>query len=222
MPQRWSQKGSLVYDLSVYDEAFFAANQAEGLAMAEWFMPLLVGIFGFQSLMDVGCGRGHYIKWAVDHGINAEGTDGGIWPFKKPVLTDRIVWSDLRTKDLNVFPTRPGYWDLALCIEVAEHIEPEYADNLIDLLTNLSNTIVFTAAPPGQGGLQHVNEQPQSYWINKFQRRGFYHNSAMTLDLRYGIGAAINAGHHVAAWMLPNIMCFMKAKDGGAAGMITV
>ena len=58
-------------------------------------------------------------------------------------------------------------------MEVAEHLPAMVADRYVDLLTHLSQVIVFTAAPPGQGGDDHVNEQPPSYWISKFQQRGF-------------------------------------------------
>ena len=64
-------------------------------------------------------------------------------------------------------------FDVAISMEVAEHLPEKIADRYVDLLTGLSNIIVFTAAYPGQGGDDHVNEQPALYWISKFQARAF-------------------------------------------------
>ncbi len=38
-----------------------------------------------------------------------------------------------------------------------------------------SNTIFWSAARPGQGGFNHVNEQEPEYWIEKFARHGYKH-----------------------------------------------
>lgn len=64
-------------------------------------------------------------------------------------------------------------YDLAICLEVAEHLDKIWADNLIHQLTLASDVVLFSAAIPGQGGDNHVNEQWQSYWIHKFQNKGY-------------------------------------------------
>jgi len=56
---------------------------------------------------------------------------------------------------------------------VFEHIEPEYADALLDNLCLLSRRHLISAAPPGQKGHFHVNCQPMSYWEEKYARRGY-------------------------------------------------
>lgn len=67
-----------------------------------------------------------------------------------------------------------GTLDLAFSFEVAEHIEQDYADIFVDnMLSGDPRWVIMTAAPPGQGGCWHVNEQPKSYWIEKFERRGY-------------------------------------------------
>ena len=40
-------------------------------------------------------------------------------------------------------------------------------------LTDLSPVVLFSAAVPGQGGVEHLNEQWQEYWIDKFAQRGY-------------------------------------------------
>ena len=63
-------------------------------------------------------------------------------------------------------------FDLAFCLEVAEHLPPYLGDRLVDFLALRAPVVVFTAAPPGQGGIGHVNEQDKAYWIARFERRG--------------------------------------------------
>jgi hypothetical protein len=60
-----------------------------------------------------------------------------------------------------------------VCCEVAEHRDARHADTFVENLTSASSTVFLTAAEVGQGGLNHVNEQPNSYWIEKFDHRGF-------------------------------------------------
>ena len=66
-------------------------------------------------------------------------------------------------------------FDLVQSLEVAEHIPAVSAATFVDNLTRHSQGLVlFSAAPPGQGGEFHVNEQPYQYWRELFARRGFH------------------------------------------------
>jgi hypothetical protein len=63
--------------------------------------------------------------------------------------------------------------DLVVCLEVAEHLPPEAAPVLVDTLCRHGKRILFSAAPPGQGGTGHLNEQPPAYWAELFARHGY-------------------------------------------------
>lgn len=63
--------------------------------------------------------------------------------------------------------------DLIISVEVAEHLPAKCVDRYVELLTNISDIVLITAAPPGQGGIDHVNEQPNEYWIEKFLAKNF-------------------------------------------------
>jgi hypothetical protein len=63
--------------------------------------------------------------------------------------------------------------DLAINLENAEHISESRADCLVTALTDSAPTILFSAATPGQGGQNHVNEQHHSYWHYKFGAKGY-------------------------------------------------
>lgn len=183
------------YDLSVYNYQFYLENQREGLLHAKWFMPLLLKTFDFRSIVDVGCGTGHFLKWCVDNGISDHlGIEGSKFAYRNS-LVPRVSLSDLR------YPFEYSRrFDLALSIEVAEHLEEEYADTFVDTLCALSDTVVLTAAVPGQGGHHHENEQPHQYWVDKFMDRGYFCDNATSELLLNGIEEAKSSGEHVAGW----------------------
>lgn len=64
-------------------------------------------------------------------------------------------------------------FDLVVSLEVAEHLAAECADNFVESLTRLGPAVLFSAAIPYQGGACHVNEQWPSYWVKRFQGRGY-------------------------------------------------
>ena len=67
----------------------------------------------------------------------------------------------------------PEKYEVCMCIEVAEHIDPYNSKQLVKILTMTSDFIVFSAAPPGQAGTGHINCQEPEYWIDLFEKRGF-------------------------------------------------
>jgi hypothetical protein len=75
-------------------------------------------------------------------------------------------------------------FDLVWCFEVAEHIHPDYVETFLDSLVRHSDTVAMSAAPPGQGGEGHCNEQAQSYWIAKLASRGYCLHEEWTNELR--------------------------------------
>ncbi len=206
---------AMPYSLDVYDQEFFSTNQWEGLRHAEWFCPLLQEIFHPRSVVDVGCGTGHFVKAMLDRGIFAMGLEGAPAAIAL-ALSPNVKQCDLRQPFTLPWGMDVRKFDLAISIEVAEHIEGEYAGVFVDTLTSLSDTVVLTAAPPGQGGLCHVNEQPWQYWMDLFKLRGFDFYVPDTNELLWGIRHARTRGHHVAEWFERNILCFRRRVDAEA------
>jgi hypothetical protein len=56
---------------------------------------------------------------------------------------------------------------------VAEHLPEAFADRLIDILVDTAPIVIFSAAFPGQTGVNHINEQPPWYWREKFHRLNY-------------------------------------------------
>ena len=94
---------------------------------------------------------------------------------------------------------------MAFCLEVAEHIENKYSKRLVENLIKLSNCVVFTAAPPGQGGHFHINEQPKEFWIGIFNEYGYYLNVQTTEKLKLEMQKG-----NILWWYSKNLMCFKK------------
>jgi len=139
-------------------------------AAARVVVRLLRSRLAFGSLLDVGCGVGLWIREYQAQGVSdVFGIDGPWVPRKNLVISPE----QFRSHDLTT-PFRLGRtFDLVMCLEVAEHLPAGSADVLLDSLVAHGGLILFSAAIPGQGGFEHVNEQLQDYWIERFRARGF-------------------------------------------------
>lgn len=137
---------------------------------AEHFLPILFEHIQPKSVADVGCGLGTWLKVLQNMGVNEVlGIDGNyIDQSNLQIDAEDFLLHDL-TKPL-IYSRK---FDLAICLEVAEHLPEEASKIIVNTLTNLSETILFSAALPRQGGQNHINEQPFSYWVERFNKRGY-------------------------------------------------
>ncbi len=133
-------------------------------------VPLILELVKPQSVVDVGCGPGRWLQAFQQQGVkDILGMDGAWVPLDKlHVPRENFQVTDL-TKPLST----PRRFDLVVSLEVAEHLVAESAETFVDSLASLGDVILFSAAIPDQRGFQHVNEQFQDYWAEKFRKRGF-------------------------------------------------
>jgi SAM-dependent methyltransferase len=153
-----------------YDSGFFDyVDATSGRSAAALLARLDLG-FAPRSILDVGCGRGVWLaEWKARGVETVMGLDGA---YVEP-STLRIAASEFRAADL-ARPFDVGRrFDLVQCLEVAEHLPAAAADGLVASLVRHGDVVLFSAAPPGQGGEHHVNEQPLDYWIDRFATHGF-------------------------------------------------
>ncbi len=105
--------------------------------------------------------------------------------------------------------TEPEPWDgerydLALTLEVAEHLPPMLGERLVETCVKSAPLVLFSAAPPGQRGQGHINEQPKEYWIERFERHGHRLNAAATEAFADDLRHELIRGMHIAR----NVMIF--------------
>ena len=165
----------------IYDESYFHGQvEFPMFESASVMGASLVREFGPKSVIDIGCGTGVLLEVFQRHGLSCLGLDNaeaGLALARKRGVP--VMKVDLEQPlDLN------RRADLVVSTEVAEHLPESSADRYVDLLCQLADTVVITAATPGQGGTDHVNEQPNDYWIEKFVVRDYGYDEACTLRLR--------------------------------------
>jgi SAM-dependent methyltransferase len=135
-------------------------------------VPLLMETIKPASVIDVGCGIGTFLNVFKEYGVQSLLGLDGAWVDKEK-LSKHISLDNFKETDLEKDFSSNQKFDLAICLEVVEHLKETSADIIVKNLTELSDYIVFSAAIPGQGGQNHINEQWPNYWNNKFQRHGY-------------------------------------------------
>lgn len=135
-----------------------------------------------EKVVDFGCGLGIYIKEWLSRGIDSFGFEYSLAYRCNAAKQGLVVHAwDLSNDDTLGLLETPV--DLAICLEVAEHIPASLAPTLARVLVRSAKIIVFTAAQPGQGGTGHINEQARSYWIDIFCDAGALYDQEATQRL---------------------------------------
>jgi SAM-dependent methyltransferase len=163
-----------------YTSDFYESVNQRASETAKLVFEILKKYVRADSILDVGCGSGAWIHTALEEGLEkAYGLDlkssiGHInknSDFKEYLDSGRIklIERDFVSDPISEFPKA----DLALCLEVLEHLPPSIANSLVFRLTEASNFVIFSAAQPGQGGTYHINEQELIYWVDQFAKYNF-------------------------------------------------
>jgi SAM-dependent methyltransferase len=152
-----------------YNNAFFDRLEEGTLRSATEIVPIVMDWIEPQSVVDVGCGRGAWLSMFKEHGVETIlGFDGEYIDRKQLLIADECFVP----ADLTAMPSRAESFDLAVCLEVAEHLSWRHAPQLVASLASLAPFVLFSAAVPGQSGVHHVNPQWPLYWVTLFADRG--------------------------------------------------
>jgi SAM-dependent methyltransferase len=135
-------------------------------------VPVLVKLFAPSSVLDVGCGIGTFLAHFKHAGVPKVSGIDGPW-VNKNLLLQHISAEEFKEHDLSKPFHEDTPYDLVLSLEVAEHIDPAYADVFVRNLVQAGKVIVFSAAVPNQGGQNHLNEQWTDYWKEKFLKHDY-------------------------------------------------
>ena len=139
----------------------------------------IVSLVRPRTILDVGCGTGRTTVYLHQHGFEVLGVEASGIAIRSSERPDLI-----RRRDLRFALDLKKSFDLVWCFEVAEHIHPRFANTFVDSLIRHSKVVALSAAPPGQGGEGHFNEQPQSYWEAKFADRGYALHAEWTAAMK--------------------------------------
>jgi hypothetical protein len=156
---------------AMYGRSFFDGQVAGSLESASVVVPLVLDICSpVQSVVDVGCGVGAWLSVFAERGVPTTlGLDGD-YIDESRLLIPR---EQFHAVDLTCGLPAVGRFNLALCLEVAEHLPCTAARTLADGVARLAPVVVWAAAIPGQGGTGHVNERWPDYWVKAFDDLGY-------------------------------------------------
>jgi len=176
---------------------------------ARFLVPFLVENLEFDSVIDIGCGDGQFVSEFIKNGIKEVRGIEGEWILEAINNSDSPWLQIADLEDEIIFDTK---FDLAICLEVAEHLDEIHADTLVRNLVNASNVIFFSAAIPGQGGTNHVNLQYPDYWATKFSKFGYF--------LEWDPRNLLSGNKEVAPWYQQNCLLYKKSNSSSSTLVI--
>lgn len=153
-----------------YNVEFYEKIGGGSLQSAYRVVPFLTEWFAPQSVVDFGCGTGAWLKVFLEHGAkDVQGYDFG------ELATDQaqIDADCLNSLDLSAAADLGRRFDLAISLEVAEHLPAEAAAQFVANLVKHADAVAFSAAIPGQTGRDHLNCQYPSFWKELFAAHGY-------------------------------------------------
>ncbi len=191
----------------IYDKVFFAEwgrGHERYVRSAEVITNTLYDLFKPKRLIDLGSGCGVYAHYFSQKGVDVLAIDG-VTPATEHSYSVPIEIRDLTEPIENVW----GDFDVALCLEVAEHIPEHLADDFLTNIARFSDRLILSAAQPNQGGHHHVNEQPKRYWVAKLAQKDFAYNRRETGRIQTALAAA----RPPYMWMAEQISVYEKVKN---------
>lgn len=192
---------------SLYPADFYQNRRAHTAHAASRILAALPAALPRRSLADIGCGTGTWLAAALAAGAQSAFGIEGAWVTTAMLDDARIAFAP---QDLEQPVTGPRV-DLALSLEVAEHLSPARAESFVADLVALAPAVLFSAAIPGQGGIGHLNEQWQSSWATHFAAHGY-----LAYDV---IRPAIWTDEAIPAWYRQNAVLYLNAATATALAL---
>jgi len=185
---------------AVYNDKFYSWQGIGSVNSAAIILPKVFEVLPkINSIVDFGCGTGTWLSIANNLGVSEVCGLDGSWVNKEMLKIPKECFLETNL-DKEVLLEKK--YDLAISLEVAEHISPESAELFVESLVKASDIVLFSAAIPFQGGLKHINEQWPEYWINIFAKNGY-----VVMDF---LRKQIWNDKNVEFWYKQNIILFVK------------
>lgn len=158
-----------VYD-AVYEQSPIYAEQmdaATGRTEKDEIILGTVSHFAPKTLVDLGCGQGHYVRTTRKMGVDALGVE------VSSTCCDKYLQDVPHLNmDAETFLRRGGRYDFLLCTDVLEHIEPKDIERLLTLGASAAPVALFGIANHSdiQLGVElHLIRQPASWWVDQLR-----------------------------------------------------
>jgi len=155
---------------TLYSPKWFDKQKGGAYTSAEIVLPIVIDFVSPKSAIDIGCGLGMWLEFLSKNGVSDILGIDGAWVEKSRlhILSDRFQMIDI-AKHFSVGRKA----DLAICLEVGEHLPESASDDLIRSLTEIAPVVLFSAAIPHQPGTNHINGQWPEFWANIFKKYGY-------------------------------------------------
>jgi SAM-dependent methyltransferase len=174
-------------------------EQLHNTNAAETVLPFVFQLTNPSTVIDFGCGTGSWLKVAKSLGATSiQGVDGIHVNQELMLINENEFLQHDFTKPLQLNEK----FDLAISLEVAEHLPENAADTFVATITRHSDFVLFGAAVPGQEGQYHINEQWPDYWQKKFLDHDF-----LMYDL---LRSKFWNNENVDWWYRQNMFCFAR------------
>jgi SAM-dependent methyltransferase len=189
----------------VYSKEFFEGQQLGSKRSSERIVPVLRDLFRPSSVLDVGCGVGHWLATFKELGVQTVTGVDGPWvsPDQLHIARGEFIEFDFTRQavpERATLPTR--HYDLAMSLEFLEHVESRFSRDIVGFLCRSADVVVASAAVPGQGGSNHVNEQWPNFWNGLFAENGY-----VACDL---LRPMIWDMNEVEPWYAQNMIVYFK------------
>jgi 2-polyprenyl-3-methyl-5-hydroxy-6-metoxy-1,4-benzoquinol methylase len=186
---------------TIYDEEYFNEIDRTSTSSAPHMAAGIITLFRPKTVLDVGCGTGSLLYELGKQGVTGVGLE-----YSEAAIA-YCNQRDLDVRKFNLesassFSTEQAF-DIVVSFEVAEHLPHRVANSYVSLLCSHADIVLFTAAPPGQGGTDHINEQFPPYWIHRFGLNGFSLSETLTTQLKRSW-----KNERVSEWYRSNLMVF--------------
>ncbi len=151
-----------------YTPRYYERQEGGSVEAAKAIVPHVLNLIAPRSVIDVGCGVGTWLSVFHERGIQIAGFDG-TWVKEEKLHIPKENFSAIDIETIGDI----GHADLAMSLEVGEHVSAAAAPKLVAALVHAAPVVLFSAAIPLQGGTHHINEQWPSYWAHLFRAHGY-------------------------------------------------
>lgn len=191
--------------MSIYNKEYF--NEGIFSTDYDFVAKVIMDCYQPKSIIEFGCGNGSLSIALNGLGAAIDAVDGYSEPdfSNYPEISFKRV--DLNNRDEINNHINGRQYDLAICTEVAEHLQPESSRYLITSMARCAPVLIFSAAVPHQEGNGHINCQSRAFWHNLFTSEGF--------KLQDSLREVLRTNSDLAIWYKLNLVDYIANNKKG-------